>query len=311
MRWLGSVLDLIFPVGCVGCGVPPAALCPRCVAAARPVLPAEGRPPPGLDWAVAVFRYEGPVREALVRLKYRNSRSALPPLASALVRRLEAGLPGPVDVITWPPTTASRRRGRAFDQAEHFARAVGRGLGVPVGACLVRQAGLSQTGRSARARRQGPTFGPGASPVAGRRVLVIDDVATTGATLAAAARALRSAGARWVGAATVARTPLRAGPPERCGSVATRSSPPGGRPLFAVSRGSASGRGPPSGGAKKIVMDRIHPASADASREDVIVRLRKQVAEGAYEPPVDELVNRLVSVVMAQKATGDSRGTTR
>jgi predicted amidophosphoribosyltransferase len=251
MRWLGSVLDLVFPVACVGCGAPPAVLCPRCVAAARPVLPAEGRPPPGLDWGAAVYSYEGPVREALARVKYRNARAALPLLASALVRRLEADLPGPVDVVTWPPTTATRRRGRAFDQAEHLARAVGRGLGVPVGACLAREAGPSQTGRSAHARRQGPTFSPGASPVAGRRVLVVDDVATTGTTLSAAARALRSAGARWVGGATVARTPLRAGPPERYGSVAVRSSPPGGAPLFAVSRGSASGRGPPSEGAKR------------------------------------------------------------
>ena len=49
-------------------------------------------------------------------------------------------------------------------------------------------------------------------------------------------------------------------------------------------------------------MDRIDPANAN--REDVIVRLRRQVAEGAYEPPVDELVNRLVSVVMAQRGSG-------
>ena len=309
MRWLGSVLDLVFPVGCVGCGAPPAALCPRCLAAARPVLPAEGRPPPGLDWWAAAFTYEGSVRETLARVKYRNSRSALPLLASALIRRLEAGLPGPVDVVTWPPTTAARRRGRAFDQAEHLARAVGRGLGVPVGVCLVRRAGPSQTGRSAQARRQGPTFSPAASLVAGRRVLVVDDVATTGATLTAAARALRAAGARWVGGATVARTPLRAGHAERCGSVAGRSSAPGGAPLFAGSRGSASGRGPPSGGARRLVTDHIHPANA--SRHDVFVRLRQQVADGAYEPPVDELVNRLVSVVMAQKATGRLRRAAR
>ena len=58
-------------------------------------------------------------------------------------------------------------------------------------------------------------------------------------------------------------------------------------------------------------MDRIHTANADASRADVIVRLRQQVAEGAYEPPVDELVNRLVTVVMAQKAPGGFRRTAR
>ena len=49
-------------------------------------------------------------------------------------------------------------------------------------------------------------------------------------------------------------------------------------------------------------MERMHPATAD--RHDVILRLRQQVADGAYEPPVDELVNRLVSVVMARRVTG-------
>ena len=56
-------------------------------------------------------------------------------------------------------------------------------------------------------------------------------------------------------------------------------------------------------------MDRIDPANAN--RQDVIVRLRQQVAEGAYEPPVDELVNRLVSVVLGQKVTWEFGKATR
>jgi formylmethanofuran dehydrogenase subunit B len=71
-------------------------------------------------------------------------------------------------------------------------------------------------------------------------------------------------------------------------------------------RGFASGRGPPREERKKVVMDRTN--SLSANRHDVIVRLRQQVADGAYQPPVDELVNCLVSVVMARRA---ARGTPR
>jgi ComF family protein len=230
MEILDRVLELLFPARCVGCGRPPAALCPRCFAAARRVGVWDATPPAGVDGWVAAFAYEGAVREALARLKYRNVRSALPVLADALVERLREEALGPIDVVTWPPTTEARRRGRGFDQAEHLARAVGRGIGAPVRPLLARRAGRSQTGRSARERRLGPAFG--SEPAAALRVLVVDDVATTGATVAAAARALRSAGAQWVGAATVARTPhpSEVGGGEGRGSVAAGSRLSSGAP---------------------------------------------------------------------------------
>ena len=224
MEVLDRLLESLFPARCVGCGRPPTALCSACLGRA-PAAPTAAPPVP-IDGWVAAFAYEGAVREALARLKYRNARCTLPALAAALVERLRAEALGPIDVVTWPPTTAERRRSRGFDQAEQLARAVGRGLGAPVRPCLTRRAGPSQTGRSARERHRGPAFG--SDPVDGLRVLVVDDVTTTGATLTAAARAHRSAGAGRVAAATVARTPRRGGPAST--SDADRSPPAQDRP---------------------------------------------------------------------------------
>ena len=112
----------------------------------------------------------------------------------------------PVDVVTWAPTTPARLRARGFDQARLLARAVARELHLPCRPLLRRNPGPAQTGRDAAARHTGPAFA-GRTPLAGRRVLLVDDVVTTGATVSAAARALRRAGAERVTVVAAARTP--------------------------------------------------------------------------------------------------------
>ena len=194
---------LAFPGLCPGCGGRGEPLCETCAAglAVAPVAP----PPAGIDEWVAAFAYEGVARELVARVKYRNARAALTWLAAALADRA-AVLDTAAAVVTWVPTTPARRRERGFDHAELLARATARCLDRPVARLLRREPGAPQTGRPRAARTAGPRFTP-ARARGPASVLLVDDVSTTGASLAVAAVALRASGARYVRAATITRTP--------------------------------------------------------------------------------------------------------
>jgi competence protein ComFC len=193
---------VLFARVCPVCGCDDGAPCRACIGKLlpAPLLP----PPPGVDRCVALLAYEGAGRELVARVKYRNQRRALPGLARAAA----AGIaPSEIDVVTWPPTTPSRRRRRGFDHAELLARRVAAELGRPCRRVLARPAGPAQTGLGAAARWAGPRF-VARRPVAGR-VLLVDDVVTTGATVSAAASVLRGAGAAAVTVLALARTPAK------------------------------------------------------------------------------------------------------
>lgn len=221
---LETLLDVLYPRRCVGCGRGPWPFCDRCRQRVRVLEPpwclrcgsprAGARvrcpdcPPAPISLARAAFRFDGPLRTAVHRLKFAGWR----PVARALgVAAAEVWLGSGFrcDLATWVPLSGRRRAERGFDQAEALARVVARRLEVPVHPLLVRRGGddaLTQARRDRAGRLEamrGRFVARG--PVSGS-VLIVDDVLTTGATAAACAQALIGAGARRVGVLTAARS---------------------------------------------------------------------------------------------------------
>ena len=222
-RVLTSLLDLVLPRTCAGCAVPGPGLCGTCRALLR--APAVGlvRPqpcPPGLPHVAAFLPYGGPVQRLLLAHKERGRLHLTAPLGRALASAVLVHGRGPV-VLCPVPSSPKAVRQRGHDHAMRLARAAAAALraeGVPAraarllvpGRSVVDQAGLSAGQRAANVR--GALRGTG-SPSG--RVVVVDDVVTTGATLVEAARALTVAGHQVAGAAVVAATSRRRPSPGR------------------------------------------------------------------------------------------------
>jgi predicted amidophosphoribosyltransferase len=160
---------------------------------------------------IAAVPFAGRARDVLLGFKYGNRRQLAHHFAGLLVNRLIAdGLRSDdFDVVTWAPTSRRHRRRRGFDQAELVARRVAAQLGLPCRRLLEREGSRPQTGLARAERLHGPEFRVGPR-VGGLRVLVVDDVVTTGSTLRSADAALRAHGAHSVVRAAVATTPALA-----------------------------------------------------------------------------------------------------
>lgn len=180
---------MLFQIRCGACGRSGASPCPDCLRDLRrcSYVPV----PAGYRTCQALLEFDGPARDLVARIKYRNQRAALGWLASAMAELVDPNEP---DVVTWTPTTVERRRRRGFDHAELLARRVAHHLGVPTRALLRPRRGPAATGLRAAERAAVASFEP-TRRLDDRTVLVVDDVLTTGSTLIAAGRALRRAGA--------------------------------------------------------------------------------------------------------------------
>jgi len=187
----------LFQSTCVVCGSSANGVCDECVDQLQsPVVP----PLLAVESATVLCSYEGIGAELITAIKYQNRRQALTPLCDALA----AALPSDFDAIVAVPANTERRRARGFDVPELIARRLGKRLDVPVAAPLARVDDGSQQGRG-KADRQGVEF-RSATRVP-ERVLLVDDVITTGATAVACALTLGLAGARSVSFVALAATP--------------------------------------------------------------------------------------------------------
>ncbi len=212
-----QMLDLLFPPRCVGCGRGGHWFCPGCVAAIAPALAwGAGLEPLADLWVTGL--YEDPLRLAIHALKYEGKRQLAAPLGRLLAATYQQRMQGRArlrfDAVLPVPLHPKRQAERGYNQSALLARGLAQGVGLPLREdVLIRarhtpqQVGLDNAGR--RANVAGAfVCPPRHSPLTGQTLLLVDDVCTTGATLAACAETLRAAGAREVWGLTLARPAL-------------------------------------------------------------------------------------------------------
>ena len=223
---LGAAADLLFPPRCVHCSAPGSLFCDRCVTDSpqlgevtgcrRCALPAPGdicdacyTNPPPLDLALAVFAYDSPIRDAVTAFKYNDIRALAPVLAGFMNERLPERVKRGIDVVVPIPMAANRLRSRGYNQAELLARRLCDAADLDLATGLLARTNTAEPQARAnnleqRAENVKDAFTVTAS-TANLRILLIDDVMTTGSTLNSCARTLKTAGASWVGALVLAR----------------------------------------------------------------------------------------------------------
>lgn len=211
MRILHQILQLLYPPKCVLCRALLTSretdLCTQC-RAETPEASGTKRKFPYLAKWTALWYYEGSVRASILRYKFRGSRSYCQSYGRLLAMKLlQEEIP--FDLLTWVPVSPRRKWRRGYDQVELIARAAAKELGLALTPTLrkVRHNDPQSSMKDAAARRANVlgvyrVIDPEA--VSGKRILILDDILTTGATLSECARTLLTAGAKEVNCATVA-----------------------------------------------------------------------------------------------------------
>jgi ComF family protein len=213
LAFWNTLWDWLIPPVCAHCGkrrVATLPLCRDCLRAVRDARPEEDEAIPGMPWARALFRLTPPLHGLIHGFKYRHERRHVRLLCAWMRwRRLwREDMPRTYDALTPVPLHPARKRERGYNQSTAIARELGRAGGVPVREDLLRRVRRtgSQTHLGGRKRAANLDGAFRASPEArGMRLLLVDDVCTTGSTLAHCRDTLLAAGAARVDALVLAR----------------------------------------------------------------------------------------------------------
>lgn len=213
MKLPKALLDFLFPPRCPFCHAVVAedgTICPECQEG-LPWLTGNRalRRPDLLEGCASALRYEGGVRSCIHRFKFGRRWGYIRVLGPLAVQCARDHFPQDFDLISWPPLSPKRLRQRGFDQAQLLAQAVAEDRGMEAAPLFVKKNGVRRqsTLRDAASRRAnvlGAFSLPEPGQVRGKRVLLVDDVLTSGATLSECARVLLQAGAGEVWGVTLA-----------------------------------------------------------------------------------------------------------
>ena len=212
MKLYHWILSILFPPKCILCGEilekEELDLCKTCRIEA-PLYPNRKSKLQFLDSFAAVWYYEENVRSSLLRYKFYNARHLAGSYGRLLAMRLTEEYPEGFDVLTWVPVSRLRKFRRGYDQVELLARAVGQELGMlPVPLLKKVRHNRPQSRIHGAAERRANVLGVyrevDRAAIAGKRILLLDDILTTGATAGEAGRVLKTAGAKEVHCAAIA-----------------------------------------------------------------------------------------------------------
>ncbi len=202
---------LLFPPKCVLCRKvlkeEETDLCRQC-RAHTPEFSKQQKKLPYLAGWTALWYYEGDVRRSILRFKFYNARSYAESYGRLLAMKLLQE-ETEFDLLTWAPISRMRKWRRGYDQVELIARAVGKELGIdPVATLQKRRNNPPQSGIRDAAQRRANVLGVyqvlDSQQISGKRILLLDDITTTGATAGECARMLLTVGAKEVYCAAVA-----------------------------------------------------------------------------------------------------------